>query len=57
MELPKINKRFEVFNKAEKNEAEMYLYGSIGSAWYADISSQDVRYKLNTITSKTIHIQ
>lgn len=56
MNLPKINKRFEVFNKAETNEAEMYLYGSIGSAWYADISSYEVRYKLNTITAKTIHI-
>ncbi|NUK31039.1 Clp protease ClpP [Parageobacillus sp. VR-IP] len=56
MELPKINKRFEVFNKAESNEADMYLYGSIGSGWFADISSKDVKAKLDSITAKTINV-
>ncbi|MGG3808563.1 head maturation protease, ClpP-related [Geobacillus thermodenitrificans] len=56
MELPKINKRFEVLNKAEFSEADMYLYGSIGSGWFADISSKDVKAKLDSITAKTINI-
>ncbi|OAT73772.1 hypothetical protein A7K69_18040 [Parageobacillus thermoglucosidasius] len=56
MELPKINKRFEVLNKAESNEADMYLYGSIGSGWFADISSKDVKAKLDSITAKIINI-
>jgi ATP-dependent Clp protease, protease subunit len=56
MKMPKINKRFEVFNKAESNEADMYLYGSIGSGWFADISSKDVKAKLDNITAKIINI-
>jgi len=34
----------------------MYLYGSIGSGWFADISSKDVKAKLDSITAKTINI-
>lgn len=49
MEMPKIDKRFEVFNKAENKEADMYLYGSIGSGWFADISSKDVKYQLSKL--------
>jgi len=56
MELPKINKRFEVFNQAESNEADMFLYGSIGSGWFADISSKDVKAKLDSINAKTINV-
>ncbi|GAB6423375.1 hypothetical protein bcgnr5372_28100 [Bacillus luti] len=56
MELPKINKRFEVMNKAESNEADMYLYGSIGSGWFADISSSEIRRKLGNINAETIHV-
>ena len=56
MKLPKINKHFEVLNKAESNEADMYLYGSIGSGWFADISSKDVKAKLDSITAKTINV-
>jgi ATP-dependent Clp protease, protease subunit len=57
MEIPKINKRFEVFNKAEnQEEAVMYMYGSIGKGWFSDISAKDVRYKLNNLTAKTINI-
>lgn len=55
IEMPKISKRFEVFNKAE-NEADLYFYGSIGSGWFADISSKEVRYQLGRITAKTINI-
>lgn len=47
--MPKIDKRFEVFNKAENKEADMYLYGSIGSGWFADISSKDVKYQLSKL--------
>lgn len=56
MELPKINRRFEVFNKAESSEADIYLYGSIGSDWFTDISSKDVKAKLDRITAKTINV-
>lgn len=55
-EIPKISKRFEVFNKVEDQEATLYMYGSIGKGWYSDISSKDVRYQLEGITAKTIHI-
>jgi len=57
MELPKINKRFEVLNKADNDEADMYLYGSIGSGWFADISSKDVKAKLDNITAKIINVR
>ncbi|PFW52681.1 peptidase S14 [Bacillus cereus] len=43
-------------NKAESNEADMYLYGSIGSGWFADISSRDIRYKLESIKAETINV-
>ncbi|WP_225434114.1 head maturation protease, ClpP-related [Peribacillus tepidiphilus] len=56
MEIPKIAKRFEVLNKADNDEAVMYMYGSIGSGWFSDISSKDVRYQLNNIKAKTINI-
>lgn len=56
VELPKINKRFEVFNKAEKEEAVLYMYGSIGSGWFADISSKEVKYQLSKIDAKTIKV-
>lgn len=56
MELPKINKRFEVFNKAENDEADLYMYGTIGKGWFADISANGVRHKLNNITAKTINV-
>jgi ATP-dependent Clp protease, protease subunit len=57
MELPKINRRFEVLNKADNDEADMYLYGSIGSGWFADISSKDVKAKLDNITAKIINVR
>ncbi|SFA50953.1 ATP-dependent protease ClpP, protease subunit [Parageobacillus thermantarcticus] len=56
MELPKINKRFEVLNKAENDEADLYMYGTIGKGWFADISANDVRHKLSNITAKTINV-
>lgn len=56
MELPKINRRFEVFNKAENDEADLYMYGTIGEGWFADISANGVRHKLNNITAKTINV-
>ncbi|MEC1778408.1 head maturation protease, ClpP-related [Schinkia azotoformans] len=56
MEMSKIEKRFEVLNKVENKEADMYLYGSIGSGWYADISSKEVRDQLNNLDVSTINI-
>lgn len=56
IEIPKIAKRFEVLNKAENDVAVMYMYGSIGSGWFADISSKEVRYQLKNISAKTIHV-
>lgn len=57
MEMPKIAKRFEVLNKAaDQNETTIYMYGSIGDGWYADISANDVRSQLNAIESDTINI-
>ena len=56
MELTKVAKRLEVLNKAEDNEAVMYMYGSIGKGWFADISSKEIKNQLAKITAKTIHI-
>ena len=56
MELIKVAKRLEVLNKAEDNEAVMYMYGSIGKGWFADISSKEIKDQLAKITAKTIHI-
>ncbi|MDA2567509.1 Clp protease ClpP [Bacillus cereus] len=56
MELTKVHKRFEVFNKAETKEAKMYLYGSIGSGWFADISSNEIRRKLNELDANVINV-
>jgi ATP-dependent Clp protease, protease subunit len=57
MEIPKITKKFEVFNKAESDEAEIYMYGFISSySWYDGISSKQVREKLQNISAKTINV-
>lgn len=57
MEIPKIAKRLEVMNKTDnKNEATLYMYGSIGEGWYADISSKDVQSQLGIIDAKTINV-
>jgi ATP-dependent Clp protease, protease subunit len=57
IELAKINTRFEVFNKAESDEAEIYMYGFISSyAWYEGISSKLVKDKLQSISAKTINV-
>jgi len=52
----KVHKRFEVFTKAELNEVDMYLYGSIGSGWFADISSREIRRKLNEMDANVINV-
>ncbi|HDR7791086.1 Clp protease [Bacillus cereus] len=56
IQIPKINKRFEVFNKVENDETDLFLYGSIGSGWFADITADDVKYKLDNISTGTINI-
>lgn len=56
VEIPKINKRLEVLNKTENEEADLYMYGSIGSGWFADISSKEVKYQLSQIKAKTINV-
>jgi ATP-dependent Clp protease, protease subunit len=57
MEMPKIEKRFEVLNKVEEsNEATIYMYGSIGQGWFADISSKEVQQQLNDLDSSKINI-
>lgn len=54
--LPKISKRLEVFNKENNESAELFMYGSIGSGWFSDISSKDIQSKLSQIKAKTINI-
>ncbi|PNP90625.1 hypothetical protein BMT55_11645 [Listeria newyorkensis] len=54
--MPMISKRFEVFNSVQEDETTMYLYGTIGSGWYASINSEAVRGQLEQITASTIHV-
>ncbi|MBC1247342.1 head maturation protease, ClpP-related [Listeria booriae] len=54
--MPMIAKRLEFFNSVTDNQATMYLYGTIGAGWYADINSEAVRSQLEQITADTIHV-
>lgn len=57
MDIPKINKKFEVFNKTENEEADLYMYGSISAyAWYDGISSKQVKDTLQSVSAKTINV-
>jgi ATP-dependent Clp protease, protease subunit len=56
MEIPKISKKFEIMNSADGKSADLYLYGSIGSGWYSDISAKNVKDKLSQIDADTINI-
>lgn len=43
-EIPKIESRLEFKNSSENPEiADLYLYGSIGSGWFDDITSSEVQ--------------
>ncbi|MGH0950523.1 head maturation protease, ClpP-related [Bacillus mycoides] len=57
MEIPKIKNRFEVLNRANTEETDLYMYGSISAySWYDGISSSKVREQLKSITAKTINV-
>jgi ATP-dependent protease ClpP protease subunit len=61
MEIPKIETKLEIQNEAEKEQAELYLYGPIRQAYYweddADIiSSKKVRDLLNEIGNKDLNV-
>jgi ATP-dependent Clp protease, protease subunit len=57
MEIPKISTKLEVLNKADNEEADIYMYGSISSySWYDGISSNQVKEKLQSISAKTINV-
>lgn len=59
MEIPRIRPRLEVKNEASKDEAELYLYGTITSCCWWDedvITSTNVRNKLNNIKANKINV-
>jgi len=61
MEIPKIETKLKIYNEADKEQAELYLYGPVRQAYYweedADIiSSKKVRDLLNEIGDKDLNV-
>ncbi|EKZ4159653.1 TPA: Clp protease ClpP [Listeria monocytogenes] len=56
-EIPKIESRLEFKNSSENQEiADLYLYGSIGSGWFDDITSSEVQNFLKTSSVSQINV-
>ncbi|EAE1302449.1 Clp protease ClpP [Listeria monocytogenes] len=56
-EIPKIESRLEFKNSSENPEiADLYLYGSIGSGWFDDITSSEVQNFLKTSSVSQINV-
>lgn len=52
-----ISPRFEATNNNEKNETDLYIYGTIGGgAWFGGVNSRDIRSTLATIKTPVINV-
>lgn len=53
-----VNSRFEVKNELSDSSgpAEIYIYGTISAGWFSDISSREIKRKLEGITKDEIHV-
>lgn len=55
MEIARIQPKAEV-KKPNNGITEMYLYGAIGSGWFSDISSKEVKWMLSEVTTPKIEL-